>query len=77
MLALEGKLPVELLRRGGALMSWIESAAAGHGTDKGILSHHNNFLADPKKLLLHAFDVLQEKYPVAYQPLFKSGRLTE
>ncbi len=76
-LAVEGKLPVELLRRGDTLTSWIESAAADHGTDEGILSHHKKFLADSNKLLLHAFDVLQEKRPVAYQTLFKSGRLIE
>ena len=76
-LILEGKLPVELLRRDDTLTSWIESAAADHGTDEGILSHHKKFLADSNKLLLHAFDVLQEKRPVAYQTLFKSGRLIE
>lgn len=48
-LALEGKIP----RRSFAVV-----APFCHGTDEGIPSHHRKFLADPKKLLLHAFDIL-------------------
>ena len=59
------------LRRG--LKAWRQVMAR----TEEFKATKKKFLTDPKKLLLHAFDVLQEKCPVAYQPLFKSGRLIE